>query len=82
MKKVQEYSSERLKKEIMANAKSLNIAEKWAETIANKTAKHVDAWVKGRGVVTESDIRRVACEKLEILSPDIAYIYKNHGKIL
>lgn len=82
MKKKQEYSSKKLKEEILHNAKALNIAEKWAETVADKTVKHVDKWVKGRGAVTESDIRRVASEKLETLNPDIAYIFKNRGKII
>jgi len=82
MKKAKIYSSAALKKQIMAEAKSLNIAEHWAEIIANKTVQHVDAWVKNRSIVTETDIDRIACSKLQELNPDLAYIHQNHGKIL
>ena len=82
MKNAKEYSSAALKKQIISDAKSLQIPEKWAETIANKTAKHVDTWLKNRGTVTEADLIRVAYTKLKELNPDIAYIYKNRGKIL
>lgn len=82
MKKPKEYSSAALKKQILANAKSLQIAEKWAEAIADQTTKHVDAWIKNRSVVTEADITRIAHQKLETLNSDLAYIFKNRGKIL
>ena len=82
MKKPQNYSSLALQKQILADAKSLGIAQGWAETIATKTTQHVDAWIKDRGTVTESDITRIAHQKLKQYSPDLAYIYKNRGKIL
>lgn len=76
------YSSAALKKQLLADAKSLNIPEKWAETIATKTVIHVDAWVKGRGAITEPDIARIAYEKLKQLNADLAYIYMNRDKII
>jgi len=82
MKKPKSYSSAALKTQILADAKSLQIAEKWAEEIAAQTVRHVDAWIKDRGTVTEADISRVAHQKLGELSADLAYIFKNRGKIL
>ena len=82
MKSAKPYSSTALKKQIIADAKSLKIAEKWAETIAEKTVKHVDAWIKGRGTVTEADLNRVAHQKLKTYNADLAYIFKNRGKII
>ena len=82
MKKARTYSSAALKKQIINDAKSLHIAEKWAETIAARTVKHVDAWIKGRSTVTEADINRIAHAKLKELNADLAYIYKNRGRIL
>ena len=76
------YASKSLRQAVLADARALGIAEKWAETIANKTVDHVNKWIKNRGAVTESDIRRVAYKKLQELNPDIAYIYKNRDKIL
>jgi 2-phosphoglycerate kinase len=82
MKKAKPYSSSTLKRQILADAKALSIAEKWAETIATKTVKHVDVWIKDKGTVTEDDIVRVAHKKLKELNSDLAYIYKNRGKML
>jgi len=82
MKGAKTYSSSALKQQILSDAKSLKIAEKWAETIAEKTVKHVDAWIKNRGTVTEADITRVAHTKLKEYDADLAYIYKNRGKII
>jgi hypothetical protein len=82
MKKPQPYSNQALRAQILADAKSLHIAEKWAETIANKTVDHVDTWIKDRGTVTEADITRVAYQKLKQYHADLAYIYKNRDKIL
>jgi 2-phosphoglycerate kinase len=76
------YSREDLKKEILEHARSLRLAPKWAETIAEKTAKNVDVWIEGRGIVTEADIRRIAHQTLKKLSSDIAFVYKNYDKII
>ncbi len=77
-----EYSPDDIKSEILFHAKSLRTPVGWAETIADKTAQHVDDWVSGRGSVTDEDLRRIAYEKLKELNPDIAYIYKTYGKII
>ena len=82
MKSPKPYSAAALKQQILADAKSLHIPDKWAQTIASKAAAHVDTWIKGRGAVTQEDIIRVAHQKLVQLHPDLAYIYKNRGKIL
>ncbi|MCL1839759.1 hypothetical protein FWF89_02025 [Candidatus Saccharibacteria bacterium] len=82
MKKTKAYSSAALKQQILTDAKSLKIAEHWAETMADKTVKYVDDWIKDRGTVTEADINRVVHNQLKELNADLAYIYKNRGKIL
>lgn len=82
MKKVREYSSKQLEKEILADARALGVAENWAKTIADKTVKDVEKWIKKRGAVTEADMRRVAHKKLQELHADVAYIFKNRDKIL
>jgi len=82
MKPPKPYSATAFKQQILADAKSLKIAEKWAETIADQTIKHVDQWIKDRGAITTDDLNRVAYKKLKELHPDLAYISKNRGKIL
>ena len=82
MKKPKKYSSDKLKAEILALAKSLRLADKWAETIATKTVTHVDKWLEKHTIVTDEDVHRVAYKKLKELSADVAYIYKNRDKII
>ena len=82
MKKPYTYSQDKLKKEILLHARSLRLAPKWAETIAEKTATDVDKWLKNRTTVTEDDIRRIAHKTLEKLAPDVAFVFKNYDKII
>ncbi|MDR3297937.1 MAG: hypothetical protein LBT19_00965 [Candidatus Nomurabacteria bacterium] len=82
MKKPHNYSSQALKKEILIHARSLRLAPKWAETIAEKTATAVEAWIRDREIVTEADIRRTAHKTLKKLHPDLAFVYKNYDKII
>lgn len=82
MKKPYTYSHDKIKQEILLHARSLRLAPKWAETIAEKTATDVDKWIKDRGTVTEDDIRRIAHQTLKKFHPDLAFVYKNYDKII
>lgn len=77
-----QYSRSQLETSILETARTLKTPEKWAQTIASRTADSVDAWIEGRGIVTESDIRRIAARKLRELSPDIAFVYQNYDNII
>lgn len=76
------FSEEKLKTEIIAEAKILKIPESTAEIIATKTATEVAKWVAKRAAVTVDDVnRRVALEVAKYNS-DLAYVYQNRDKII
>lgn len=76
------FSEEKLKTEIIAEAKILKIPESTAEIIATKTTTEVTKWVAKRAAVTVDDVnRRVALEVAKYNS-DLAYVYQNRDKII
>lgn len=76
------FSEEKLRAEIVAEAKILKIPESTAEIIAAKTAVEVAKWVTKRAAVTIDDVnRRVALEIVKYNS-DLAYVYQNRDKII
>ena len=77
-----EYSSDGIKQSILRQARSLKIAPGWAKQIADKVAGSVDKWMADKDIVTENDLRKKIIKELESLSPDIAFAYKNHDKII
>lgn len=77
-----EYSTAGIKRSILQNAKSLRLPEAWAQQIANRVAKNIDAWIADKEIVTEADLRRQLVKELEPLNADIAFAYRNHDKII
>ena len=77
-----EYSSDGIKQSIMMHARSVKMAPGWAEKIADIVAKTTDEWIKNKEIVTESDLRKQIIKELEVLSPDLAFAYKNRDKII
>ena len=81
-KKKTKFSKKKLIQEIMFEAKVLNRHLGATKIIAEKTADEVEKWAEKRAYITEEDITRVASEKLKKYDKDLAYIYKNRGKII
>jgi 2-phosphoglycerate kinase len=77
-----EYSASGVKQSILRNARSLGMPEGWAKQIADRVSKQTDAWIADKEIVTEDDLRREVIKELEELSPDLAYAYQNHDKII
>ncbi len=77
-----DYSSSGVKQSILRNAKSIGLPEGWAKQIAARVAKETDKWIAGKEIVTENDLRRKIISELKELSPDLAYAYQNHDKII
>ena len=77
-----EYSSCGVKQSIIRNARSIGLPEGWAKQIATRVAKETDAWIADKEIVTEDDLRRQIIKGLKELSPDLAYAYQNHDKII
>ena len=80
--KKRQFSRTALINDIMKNARSANIPPGSAEVFANKTADHVEAWIKNRSTVTQDDLDRIIAKKLSTYNRDLAFFYKNNGKII
>lgn len=77
-----EFNVQKLKQQILHDAKTVNMPIGTAEIVAEKVATEVAKWVEKRAVVTTDDInRRVYGEMLKYNS-DLAYVYQIRGKII
>jgi len=76
------FSKLRLKRDIMREAKVLNMHMGAVESIADRVVDEVEKWIGKRGAITKSDLTRVTASKLKKYNPDLSYIYKNRDKII
>ena len=77
-----EYSHDGVKDSIFRHTMALRLPEGWGEQIAERVAKATDKWIEDKDIVTEDDLKKVICNELDQLSPDIAFAYRNHDKII
>ena len=77
-----EYSHKGVKESVFRQAKALRLPEGWGKQIAERVAKATDKWIENKDIVTEDDLRNFICKELEKVSPDIAFAYQNHDKII
>ena len=82
MGKSYEYTHEGVVQNVLRYARSLEIPEGMSKQLAERAARKADIWMKNKSTVTESDLRRVIGKELEIVSPDLAFAYRNHDKII
>ncbi len=77
-----EYTHEGIRESVLRHAKALRLPEGWAEQVAERVAKATDKWIDDKDVVTEDDLKNFICKELDEISPDIAFAYRNHDKII
>lgn len=85
MKRVQakfEFSKDKLKEDILLEAKKLHVDVGTAEAVAEKVATNVAKWVEKRTTVTMDDINRRVGVEIAKYNMDLAYVYQNRGKII
>ncbi|MBR5621351.1 hypothetical protein IKW75_02630 [Candidatus Saccharibacteria bacterium] len=80
--KAETFSKELVVKDLLRQARALNIPAASAESYINAVAEKVDAWVKARGRVTESDINAIVAKEIKKYNEDLSFIYENRGKII
>ncbi len=80
--KAKEFSVEDLRKDILREAKILNISEPVAKTVAERVAGQLEKWTEKRAAVTEEDLNRQIAKELKKYNTDLAYVYQNRGKII
>lgn len=76
------FSRKKLVSDIMFETKVLGRHPGAAKIIAEKVADDVEKWAEKREFVTEDDIKRITGTKLQKYDADLAFIYKNYGKII
>lgn len=69
-------------KDLLKQARALNISEAVVEEYAGKVGEKVEKWVRARGGVTEDDVNSIIAREIKKYNRDIAFIYENRGKII
>ena len=80
--KSSDFSPEELKKDILREAKVLNIHFGFATIIADKVTSSVESFINSHPVVTKTEIDSLIVSELEKYNKDLAYIYHNRDKII
>lgn len=76
------FDEQALRAEIVRNARGVGMPLGAAEIVAEKAAKATADWVTKRSAITSDDLNRVIARETEKYSTDLAYVYKNRGKII
>ncbi|MBR5408464.1 hypothetical protein IK112_00765 [Candidatus Saccharibacteria bacterium] len=76
------FSEKDLIKDILREGKTIGASEKVVEKYAPKVAEKVRKWVEKRAEVTKDDVNRMVAKEIEKYNRDLAFIYKNRGKII
>lgn len=76
------FSEKDLQEELIHSAKAVGLSVGAAELVAEKVAKRVAARVTKRAAITADDLSRFVAEETEKYNKDLAYVYKNRGKII
>ena len=69
-------------RDVMFEAKALGISQGAAKVFAEKAAEKVTDWAERRESITEDDITTQIAKEVSKYSKDLAFVYKNRGKII
>ncbi len=76
------FSKLTLKKELLKEAKVLNVSEDVAKDYVEIVTEKVASWVKKRSKVTQADVDAIIAKEIKKYNKDLAFIYENRGKII
>lgn len=76
------FNEKELQQDLIHSAKALGISVAVAEAISIKIVKKVAERLSKRAAVTMDDLNRFIATEAEKYSKDLAYVYKNRGKII
>lgn len=71
-----------LHSELKVHTKALGIAPGAAEIFIDRSLKAAVKSLKSRKVVTKADLTRAVSKELAKYHADLAYVFKNYGKII
>ena len=72
----------KLRRELKIHAHALSIPDGAAESFIDETIKTVKRHLKNKAVITEAELTRLVARELKKYHADLAYVYKNHDKII
>lgn len=76
------FSEKTLQDELLHSAKAIGLSVGAAELVAEKVTKKVAERIAKRAAITVDDLNRFVAEEAEKYNKDLAYVYKNRGKII
>ena len=76
------FNEKSLQKDLLHNAKVVGLSAGAAAVIVEKVVPKVAERMAKRAVVTADDYSRFITQEVEKYSKDLAYVYKNRGKII
>ncbi|MBR3246286.1 hypothetical protein IKF87_00150 [Candidatus Saccharibacteria bacterium] len=79
---MREYDESDIKKELKIHARAVGIPSGAAELFIDRAVKDARKSLKGRSIITESDLKRALVKELKKYHPDFAYVYQFHDKII
>lgn len=75
-------NQENLESDLLNEGRVLGINDNTTKLIAQKVVPKVLKWAEKRVTVTRDDLERKLAKELESYDADLAYVYKNRGKII
>lgn len=73
---------DKLKKELMLDAKGIGILEGAAKLFIDRAVNDAEKSLKSKKIITDGDLERAISKELRKYNADLAYVYKNRGKII
>lgn len=71
-----------LRRELKVHARAIGIPEGAAESFIDFTIKSVQKSLKKNTIITKADLIRLVSKELKKYNADLAYVYRNCGKII
>lgn len=76
------FNEKDLQEDLMRSARVVGLSVGAAEVIVGKIVQKVAEHLAKRAVVTADDLNRFIATEAEKYNKDLAYVYKNRGKII
>lgn len=76
------FSPDKLRRSIHSACLSISLPDGHARDTAVYICQRIETWLDDKPEVTSDDIRRVAAQHLDTVSPEAGYLYKHHHTIL
>jgi hypothetical protein len=78
----EEVTQEKIKADILREARVLKIQIGTAEIIADKVSEKVFGWSKKRSIITVDDLNHQIAKEVAKFNKDLAYLFESRGKII